>query len=73
MTENSRYYYTSGNAARKIAPQREYERAPQRRTQPQTQTRLKKRADRVIGANTENGVAVYLEEYFGGKTEEKNG
>ena len=34
---------------------------------------LKKRADRVIGANTENGVAVYLEEWFGRKTEEKNG
>ena len=34
---------------------------------------LKKRADRVIGANTENGVAVYLEEWFGRKTEEKYG
>ena len=51
MTENSRYYYTSGNAARKIAPQREYERAPKRRTQPQTQTRLKKRADRALAFN----------------------
>ena len=46
--ENSRYY-AAGSAARKVAPQREYERVPQRKKV--EKKRLKKRADRALAFN----------------------
>ncbi len=49
MTENRRYY-TAGSAARKIVPEREYERRPVRKVQeqPAPKPRLKKRANRAL-------------------------